>query len=301
MSKIIIGNGLSQDSELSLRVGLTVANKLKKHAKVIHSDELADFATLDNVFAHLNLEVQDHYAQSIIEANNEVLKKQIDGIGLGVENVEYASKAGRADDVLVCESEDEDVDLLVLGHNKNKNWAEKFLGGITEGIVHRSHKSVLIVKDDLALNPKRILVAYDFSYHCEEALKWAQVLAKAYSAEIHLLNVVPCYYEGYHLAHTIHNEFSDFMEKMINENLESIKDKLETVRAQIPADIKSYIYAELDKEGSISEKISQFSEDYEMDLIITGSHKRGRVAEVILGSIASKLIKKAPRSVLIAK
>ena len=38
-----------------------------------------------------------------------------------------------------------------------------------------------------------------------------------------------------------------------------------------------------------------------IDLVLTGSHMRGKIKELFLGSVAAALIKKSPSSILVAK
>lgn len=301
MPRIIIGNALAPESVQPLKVGLSLAKKLNHFASVIHSDKLADFDSLDTVFASMNLEIHQKYVDNIMASNEKNLEEQIKAIDLDFKEFEFHSRSGAADDVLVYEAEAKDVDLVVLGHNSEKSWAEKFLGGVTESILHRSEKSVLVVKNEDLINPKKVMLAYDFSFHCDEALNWAKKLIKAYNVELHLINVLPCYYEGYYLAHEVKDSFNDLMNTIITDGVKSVNKRLEEVKQQFATDSKIRIKTLLDKEGSISDQISLYAKEHDMDLILLGSHKRGKIGEIFLGSVALKVLKKSHTSVLIAK
>jgi nucleotide-binding universal stress UspA family protein len=301
MSRIIIGNSLDQGAELSLEVGLGLALAFKEKAQVLHADKLADFDTLDSIFTNLNLEIHDHYISSIIEANKIALKKQINHITNDFNEFEFDSRSGSASDVLVKAGKSKEVSLIVLGHDKNKKFLDNFLGGNTESILNRSEKSVLVVKDASAKGPNKILVAYDFSDNCKEALYWAQKFSKTFHSEIHLVNIVPCYYEGYHLAHTYSSGLNAAMEDIIDESVKKIEPKLKELSKEFKGGRPVSTKVLLDKEGSISDKIISYAAKNGIDLIIMGSNKRGVVEKLFLGSVASKVLKASSASVLIAK
>ena len=301
MSRLIIGNSLAQGAELSLEVGLGLAMAFKEKAQVLHADKLADFDTLDSIFTNLNLEIHDHYISSIIEANKGALKKQITQITNDFNEFNFDSRSGSASDVLVKAAKSKDVNLIVLGHDKDKNLVETFLGGNTESILNRCDKSVLVVKEISAKNPSKILVAYDFSNNCKEALNWAKKFSKKFHSEIHLVNIVPCYYEGYHLAHTYSNGLNSAMEAIIDESVKKIEPKLKELSQGFSRVDSIRTKVILDKEGSISDQIEAYASGNGIELIIMGSNKRGVVGKLFLGSVASKVIKKSSASVLIAK
>lgn len=301
MKKVIIATPLDPHGQTSLEVGLQWAKDLKLAVDVVHADKLADLDALDTVFAHLNIEIHQKYLDNIIQANNEALAKQVKQIESDYDQLKFESKAGEPVDVIVSESNTDNVVLTVIGQRQDKTWAEQFMGSVSEGVLHRNPKSVLVVKNSQALKPKKIMVAYDFSQLCEAAVEWAEKLSAVYNSQVHLVNVVPCYYEGYHVAHTMHSSFNAAIEGMIQDSVEKIHEKLEArvqgIKTNHPVELETI----LDKEGSISEKLIKYADDNEIDLIISGSHQRGKVAELFLGSVSNKLLKKSKASVLIAK
>lgn len=302
MARIVIANSLDKNAVIPMEVGLAWADKLNEEPLVLHGDKLADYETLDSVFAHLNLEVHQNYVQSILEANNAALNRQIEKLNGPIKGIKYESRSGTPAEVLLTETAKDDVNLIVLGHNTDKGLADKFLGGVTESIIHKSTKSVLITKNIKAAAPKKLMVAYDFSYHCDEAIKWAKKIAKANNAEIQLVNVIPCYYQGYHVAHTLHNGFNAALEEMIDESVTDIEKRLSHKVEELKGEGYTVTSkAILDKDGSIPDKLVEHINAEKGDLLLMGTHARGKIAELFLGSVASKMIKKSPASVLIAK
>ena len=287
---------------MNLEIGLQLASLFHEKAVVIHSDKLADVDTIDTITSSLNVDIQDHYIQNLLAANLEALQKTVEKFNHINAEVEYSSVAGDPVEVLLNAGKDSDADLLIIGHNDNKNILEEFWGGVTESILNQYNKSVLVVKNFQVKNPKKILVTYDFSHHCEEALNWAKKFANVFESEITLVNIVPCYYEGYHAAHAYSSALNSAMETVIDASVVDIKEKLDVIVrdfGSIATKVKSEVI--IDKEGSISDQILEYAKNNKIDLIIMGTHKRGRIRKFILGSSTNRVLKGSQASVLIAK
>lgn len=301
MGQIVIANSLNQHDLDSLEIGLELAKKLGFEARVIHADRLADYNALDPVFAHLNIEIHQEYMDNLLKANEQALASQVKKIDPDFESFTYQSLAGNPVEVISRESEKNDCELVVMGKRDDKNWAEAFLGSVSEGVLHRSHQSVLLVKNKNILNPKKIVVAYDFSKLCDKALQWAKKLAEIHHCEIHVVNIVPCYYEGYHVAHTMRNDFNDAIESMIDQSVKKIDERLQNQIGAFFTTEKVIGKTLVDKNASISGAVIDYASEIGADLILSGSHQRSKLAEFFMGSVSVKFAKKSKTSVLIAK
>ncbi len=301
MGRVIIANSLSEHDLDSLEVGLNWSKNLKLSPYVIHADKLADYNSLDPVFAHLNIDIHQEYIDNILKGNEKRLIKQIEKIDPDFEKFEYDSLAGSAIDVIARESKKNDTELVVMGRRKDKTWAEAFMGSVSEGVLHRSHCSVLIAKNTKLDSPKKIMVAYDFSKLCDSALNWSKKLADTYGCEVHVVNIVPCYYEGYHVAHTMRSDFNAAIESMIDESVGKIEERLNNKMGTFFTDQKIVPKVLIDKDGSIAQCLINYSEEIGADLLLLGSHQRSKLAEFFLGAISTRIAKKAKTSVLIAK
>lgn len=137
----------------------------------------------------------------------------------------------------------------------------------------------------------KILVATDFSDHSAIALKYAEEFAKAFQAEVLLCNVVeeagmlsqiPPGGEGY---------FPPNMDEIRQANAEKqcaeqlAETSIEKHRVVVPI-------------GNPFVEVVQLAESENVDLIIVGTHGRGAIAHMLLGSVAEKIVRKAPCPVL---
>ncbi|EDP72469.1 universal stress protein [Flavobacteriales bacterium ALC-1] len=139
----------------------------------------------------------------------------------------------------------------------------------------------------------RILVPTDFSEQAENALKVAAMLAKKHEAEIYLLHMmeIPMQQidpgavqsdipEALFFMKLAHKKFEDLMER---DYLDGI-----TVRETVKADITF-------------NEIKDACKEYDIDLIVMGSHGATGIKEMFVGSNAEKVVRTSIVPVLVIK
>lgn len=136
--------------------------------------------------------------------------------------------------------------------------------------------------------PKRILVGYDGSKESDRALDWAADLAKASGAKVVVQHVVSIAPEA--LATGAVDV--DVIEKAISKMLE---DAVERVRPTGVAATKVL------SRGDIASSILREAEQRGAELIVVGSLGRGRMARILMGSVADKLVRTASVPVLVVR
>jgi nucleotide-binding universal stress UspA family protein len=142
------------------------------------------------------------------------------------------------------------------------------------------------------LPPKRILVPTDFSKTSEQALQYAVELAEAFGSQLHLLHVVeePFVHgwttEGYVAA------VVGFRDELQQRALQGLGDCLSAPqRDKFRVRLATRI-------GSPALEISRYAKDESISLIVMGTHGRGPIAHMLLGSVAEKVVRSAPCPVL---
>jgi nucleotide-binding universal stress UspA family protein len=134
---------------------------------------------------------------------------------------------------------------------------------------------------------KRILVPTDFSEASEAALRYAIELARGFDAELHLLNVPEHPGEAAEAEYPI-----GIFENMRN----AAYDRLgQLLTAEGAGEMRSQFAMRL---GAPHEEITRYAADHEADLIVMGTHGRSGLAHAIMGSVAEKVVRKAPCPVL---
>jgi len=139
---------------------------------------------------------------------------------------------------------------------------------------------------------KRILLPTDFSESSENAAKYARELAEAFDATIHVLHVVEDpYVHGWAGEGYIPDlpQFREGLAREANERLGKVFTVAERERFGIKLATKF---------GSPFVEIVRYAKTEGVDLIVMGTHGRGPVAHLLMGSVAEKVVRKAPCPVL---
>jgi len=140
---------------------------------------------------------------------------------------------------------------------------------------------------------KRILVPTDFSEHAEDALKVASEIAKKNNSEIIILHMLelPSQMNDAVLGGASIPETMLFMKKA-NEMLDEVSSRPYLDDIQITEIVK------MDKP---IHGIIQVSKDYDIDLIVMGSHGSSGIEELLIGSTTEKVVRNSEIPVLVIK
>jgi nucleotide-binding universal stress UspA family protein len=142
---------------------------------------------------------------------------------------------------------------------------------------------------------KKILVPTDFSDCSKKAMDYALSLAKEFKSEVLILHVIDT--RGYETA-AIYNlgpmeEARKAVQKMSQEMMANfLKEK---------GIDESRIGDKIILEGAPFIEIIRVAREKEVDLIVIGTHGRTGVSHILFGSVAEKVVRKAPCPVLTVK
>ncbi len=137
---------------------------------------------------------------------------------------------------------------------------------------------------------KKILYPIDFSEYTEEITSYAVSIAKKYDSELHLLHVIPnlSYFTPYESFMTPENivAIERNIEKEIEKDFDNVLRKID-----IPA--KKVI-----KTGVTFVEIIDYIKEEGIDLVVMGTHGRSGIEHILIGSVAEKVVRKAPCPVM---
>jgi nucleotide-binding universal stress UspA family protein len=135
-------------------------------------------------------------------------------------------------------------------------------------------------------------VPTDFSKYSHSALTYASAFAEKFGAELYLLHVVQDLALFIPEAVSVAPPVAPPAEQMTA----AVRDALQRVVAE--NDLARFtVHCEV-REGTPFYEIIQFAKESDIDLIIMGTHGRGGLAHVLLGSVTEKVVRKAPCPVL---
>jgi nucleotide-binding universal stress UspA family protein len=138
----------------------------------------------------------------------------------------------------------------------------------------------------------RILVPTDFSEHSENALTYAVAFADKFGSELYLLHVA--------------QDLAVFVPDMVTVSpppSPAVEQITAAARQALDRVVREHhlerftLHTEV-REGTPFYEIVRFAKEADVDLIIMGTHGRAGLAHVLLGSVAEKVVRKAPCPVL---
>lgn len=138
---------------------------------------------------------------------------------------------------------------------------------------------------------KKILVPTDFSDHSANAMRYGYSFATQYQSELHVLHVVQDvlpYMANVEMSMTPAVLLAD-MERGAREQLDTVVPEAWQAQLQVTRALRR---------GSPFVEIIRYAKETDTDLIVMGTHGRSGIAHMLLGSVAEKVVRKAPCPVL---
>ncbi len=219
---------------------------------------------------------------------NEKMKEYLDYLKSNELSVKTKITSGRVVNEIIKEAALENVSLIVTGRHKRQMIDELFIGSTTDGVVKKSSLPVLVVKyhtirmiegqltEQFCPNIfRKILYATDWSEHSERTKKYIYPLYNVGASEIVIV-------------HVIENVGKEGEDKRLN----NLKQEFE----QIGFKTKSYLI-----HGKPYKEIINLAAEEDVSLILMGSHGKGFIKGIMLGSVSQRVLEYSDRSVLIVK
>jgi nucleotide-binding universal stress UspA family protein len=134
---------------------------------------------------------------------------------------------------------------------------------------------------------KRILVPHDFSDTSAAAVRYAVELARNFGARLYFLHV------GDDAVSQFEEEFPIGLEDAL---ADGVRERL--LRIVTPQEKAEFNPDFAVRPGLPAAEIVQYADDQDIDLIVMGTHGRGFVGHMIMGSVAEKVVRTASCPVL---
>jgi nucleotide-binding universal stress UspA family protein len=175
--------------------------------------------------------------------------------------------------------------LVILGLSHH-SLVDRLIDGDTAlELLRESDTPVLLASKDFSSVPKRVLIAVDFSPESMEAARASLPLLSP-ECEVHLAHVRPSVtiFDGSGL-------WEEEYEKVAASQLEGFK---ETLAAPATMRVETTILV-----GSPAGALTNYADKIDADLIVSGTHGAGLMRRIFIGSVASGLLRKSERSLLV--
>lgn len=141
---------------------------------------------------------------------------------------------------------------------------------------------------------KNILVATDFSESAAVALAYGRDLARTFDARLHVVHVVEDVLMRYspEVSFSV-PELQRDLEKASVRDLASLITEDDRRTLQVVTAVETAT--------NIPFALIDYARNHRIDLIVTGTHGRGGVKHLLMGSVAERVVRTAPCPVLTVK
>src|SRR2546423_3330355 len=188
IERILCPTDLTPESEAALRYATTLARAYEAQLILMYcqpdSPDKSDVTVPGNAAELLEATLRRHASAAEFEKWH------------------WQSKLVTCDDPTDCitrEASRYGADLIVMRSRRRPHRAA-LLGSVAESVSRTAPCPVMVIHSDerdwiegdgRQIGLKRVLVAFDFSDHSEQALKLGLLISQEYQAELHLLHVLP--------------------------------------------------------------------------------------------------------------
>lgn len=166
--------------------------------------------------------------------------------------------------------------LIIMGRKGATKLARLLMGSVTARVIGLSPCSVLIMPRNAVINLRKILIAHDGSEYGEAAWREVIPLAKQAKSEVVAVSVA-------------RDERREMDCKMVLQHLQASANR--NGIALYPVFLK----------GRPFEQIIETAEEEQAGLVAMGSHGRTALAQLLLGSVAERVVGKVGCPVLVVK
>lgn len=293
--RIAVGIDFSEYSNVALEQATWLARTIGAELLLVHvgAPPLPGTVSLLPSVEVWEAIVDQQDAEQAVRAKS--LAKRVES--LGVPATHHFVEGDPAEE-LANVTEKEETELIVVGTHGLTGVQLFLLGSAAQGVLRRASCNVLVARhsEHWDNGPRRILVATDFSDNAEEALRAAIEIAPD-DAKI---DVIHCWQVPIPVAPPVAHGTSSMSLATLATDLEAYAEKRGRELLEKHATNRLHLnFAAV--AGSAAASILDYAtrEPGRYDLIVTGTHGRRGFRRFFLGSVAEKVVRHAPCSVLV--
>ena len=242
-------------------------------------------------------EWKEHIKENLMAQGREATKYvETAGKIVGVE-VESVILEGNPANEIVNFAEKNDIELIVTGTLGKTGITKFLLGSVAENVVRHSKKPVLvagIMESGTKIKDKpysQILIATDGSKSAEDAAYLGIKFARQYDAKVYAVYVISITtYDTVCLDESWSIEHCEECEKTGHRATSSVVEKAKFAGLEAESVILK---------GNTAEKILDFADEHDIDLVVVGSLGKSGIEHFALGSVSEKVVRHAKVPVLV--
>lgn len=202
-------------------------------------------------------------------------------------------KYGNVFDQIINVSEDENVNVIIIGNETQREGSEFGIGVLAEKLTRKAQKPVWVHRTDASTSPKEILCPVDFSEASARALNNALKIARIFNSRLNIINVYEplenMYSPRFKIDPTDENQkkeaenkrmFKNFLDKF---NFSGVNYQFELLK------------------GDAYLKISEYIKTKKIDLLLIGATGKTMLSRILLGSLTEQIARDLKCSMISTK
>jgi nucleotide-binding universal stress UspA family protein len=285
---LLVGTDFSEPAEIAVHAAGMLAARLGARLTLVHAH--APRSGVPDIFAGTLGDLEKQVAAAELAALDQARLRLPSEVAVDVQRVEHRNAAA----ALTGLARDAGADLCVVGRHGATGLARLLIGSVAERVVRHAACDVLVVDehapDDVWFG-KRIVVATDFSDASLAALDAAAWLAGLTGAELHLLHAFDDSVPSPAVGGGIEGP---------GETQSRLWSALSNLRSErFPQ--HPHVVTEVIVARHIADGIDIYAREHAAELIVIGAHGRTGIGRLLIGSVAERVVRHAPCSVLCAR
>lgn len=279
LEKILLATDFSQASNDALQTALFVAKAFNSEITLIH-------VIKDIHDSPIPLDTVKNAATEQLHEMQADIKKE------GIEAPEPVVAIGTPFDQIVQHASHQDVNVIMVGSGEKMD-GERFRLGVTaERVIRNASKPVWIVKHGAKPLIKNILCPVDFSEPSARALTNSIHLSRHFKAELNALTVIRPMSVLFPAMRKVAAKEQEAYAKQEQAQFDRFLQKF---------DFHNVNWNKVVRQGRAHQEILAFAKETQPDLLVMGSVGRTGLERILMGSVAEKIIREMPCSVITVK
>jgi nucleotide-binding universal stress UspA family protein len=281
---VVIGVSLGAESRQVAAAGIAVSRELRRRPELVHA-----YTPVRHLLRAGGEPSDLHHWGRAHEELQHKLHDLAGDLGADARQVGWHVEDGRPFEVLNDVASSLDADLIVVGAGGPPATSRGGLGSTADRLLRTATRAVLVLRGELVVPPRRVLVTLDLSRSSAEAYRGGQLLLDQMTAggatiDSEMLMVLD--------PSEVQRPLSDEeLERFVHHELAHIA---ETYGKRDPATVRTRV-----ERGDPRDRIIATLESASFDLLVMGTHGRSGLQRLLLGSVATDLLRRSPCSVLI--
>lgn len=277
-SPVIVATDGREQSDGALRAGALLAGAARTWRIVSAS------ALINTLVPEVDLGITAQAIEVLQDEQRRSVKDQVRRVLEKDSCVDVQVPVGSPALVVAAAASKSNASLIVCGLGRHKI-VDRLLGDETAlAIIRTADKPVLAVPQDFDDLPRTVVVGIDFSAPSVRAAELALQMTRSPSV-IYLMNVAP----RENVLSAVTGGLPAYEER-VRADLESLRRRLE---------VAPHTHVQpVVKQGDPGSELLCYAKETHAELIAVGTSGRGLIARLLLGSVATKVIRASPVSVL---